>query len=241
MKKHKSNVFLASSGLILLFQTTLSSLSFAAEFSPEAWLKAPRSEGDWSRKDQVEDFCKKHKVNGMSRKEVLAFLGEPTLSVQVQPCSKYESIIDSYLVSKENKESFQIYYDKSGKVTQNVMAGACISKLCIPASASSQEVLPEEKLNKILAQGAIDGTIGDIESLLGKSQKNFHANTLVGGRYWNTYSYLWRMSPDGRKVFVVDGREPIQKSQARVGSQSEERVRNYSIETMSADCPVAIP
>lgn len=201
------------------------------KFSTNTWSKAVKSGADWSRVELAREFYKEFKPVGMDRKRVLELLGEPTLSTENSPQTKERTHLDHYILSAKNKESFRIDYDANNKVTSAVFEGPCQTWIYCPTGS----VVKTETLNKLISSGQVNGTIKQIEAVLGKAHMQSLTKNPVGGQVWANYTFVWRLSPDGRKAFGVYGHKPF-REYAKDRTVTETNMSSF-IQTMSADCP----
>lgn len=201
------------------------------KFSTNTWSKAVKPGTDWSRVELAREFYKQFKPVGMDRKRVLELLGEPTLSTENSPQSKNRTYLDQYILSAKNKESFRFDYDSNNKVTSAVFEGPCQTWIYCPSGS----VVKTETLNKLLSSGQVNGTIKQIEAVLGKAHMQSLTKNPVGGQVWANYTFVWRLSPDGRKAFGVYGHKPY-RDYAQDRAITETNMSSF-VQTMSADCP----
>ncbi len=201
------------------------------KFSTNAWSTAVKPGTDWSRVELAREFYKDFKPIGMDRKRVLELLGEPTLSTESNPQSKDRTYLDHYILSAKNKESFRIDYGSNNKVTSAVFEGPCQTWIYCPTGS----VVKTETLNKLFSSGQVNGSVKQIEAVLGKAHMQSLTKNQVGGQVWANYTFVWRLSPDGRKAFGVYGHKPF-REYAQDRTVTETNMSSF-IQTMSSDCP----
>jgi hypothetical protein len=192
-----------------------------AKFSPEAWRQPvdPKSP-NWSRRALLTQFVEEYKLAGMERKKVIALLGEPATASELDPGGRYRSRIDTYCLSTKDEESFRIDYDDKDKVKgYSVEASPCKScYLFIGPAPAADSFLKPDVLNKSFLQKYTDEQISnmkiqEVETIIGSPGKSWTVNAKGGGRIWMHFYYVWRLSADGSRIFLVNGRHrPVQDS-----------------------------
>jgi hypothetical protein len=88
-------------------------------------------------------------------------------------------------------------------------------------------LLEKYKLDQIL-----NLQIQQVETLIGKSDKDWTGKSRAGGQIWVYYNYVWRLSADGRRVFIASGQTPARNLE----QGGTAHIRSYAIVSMGPDC-----
>lgn len=212
-----------------------------AKFSQQAWREAvDLQSSDWSREDLLSQLYKQYKLKGMKREMVLELLENPAVSSELYPGSKQRERTDIYRLSAKNTKSFRIEYDAPDRVTGSPLIDfrPCKAKLFIGPAPEADKfltmaVLRKSLLEKYTLKQITKMTVKEVETLLGNADKGWEDSPFGGEREVN---YLWRLSADGRRVFVVNARVPSRTRETYAWEMPAARIRSYAIVSMGPDC-----
>jgi hypothetical protein len=185
-------------------------------FSPDLWCKAPgNGSTSWSRVLQLEALQYKSKLQGMERAQVLKLLGEPQRSDEVLPHTSHCIIVDGYSLSSTNDQQFCIEYDNRQRVLSAYVDQTPLRaprfmgqfKAAANLPEAKAAILSEAKLNSFLS-GTTDEKIRkmgakEVENCLGAPVKSWREQSLVGGRSWHWLTYMYFLSANAHRAFVV--------------------------------------
>lgn len=214
-----------------------------AKFSPDAWRRAADAKSpNWSRKALLTQFVEEYKLDGMDRTKVISLLGEPASASELDPRGRYQSRIDTYCLSAKDEESLRIDYDDKDQVkVKGYFVERRPCKNCYlfigPTSAANKfltlGVLNRSFLQKYTAEQIRQMKMKQVETILGKSDKSWIVESLAGGQMWVNFYYLWRLSADGYRVFIIDGQHVPRRNWK---SGEDPGVGSYAIVSMGQHC-----
>ena len=231
--------------LLTLCTAFVSSLSTGqtaqGQFSSQAWHQTANTKSpNWSRKALVTQFVEEYKLEGMERQKVISLLGEPGSASELEPGGRYRSRVDTYCLSAKDEESFRIDYDDKDKVKGYfIEARPCKSCYLFIGPTSAEDtflkpgVLTKSFLRKYNDEQIRNMKIQQVETIIGKPDKSWTVNAKAGGQMWVNFYYLWRLSADGSRVFLVNGRHrPVRDWKPG----EDPGIESWAIISMGAGC-----
>jgi hypothetical protein len=147
------------------------------------------------------------KLLGLSRNEALALLGQPQRCEEIFPFSNHRTQIDDYRINAQSDKHLRITYDKSNNVSATEFEptpfvipkfmGEKIGEVSLTDTKLRNffHIWSEEKVQNMSAT--------KIKEKLGKPNQSWHETTKSGGRDRHFMHYLYYLSNDGRRAFVV--------------------------------------
>lgn len=203
-------------------------------FSKAQWQAIPLSKKpDWSREELAKLFFQSHQTTKISRPTIVGWLGEPTISAVVDPGRENSSTIDQYALAAGTNKVLRFDYDSHGLTANSPMFdGGTTHWDHFPGPGKT---LKEETLKQFLTPATIHTSYEDCVKALGKPDATWQDTAQVGGRYWRWRMCAWRLSPDGRKLFVTQWEvkgQPLEKETLRLYS--------YSTTQLGPDCPTKL-
>lgn len=190
--------------MICLLLGGASCLTREPGFSPEAWISCTR-ETHWSRQVLMESFCSTRELQGEAREQMLAWLGPPDLSTELDPGNEYRHRIELYRVNSENTTRFRIDYDGQDRVTGYAQeAGSCESGI---SGGPGESVLTIADLRTRLLDSHTRAQIYSMTeeqlfALIGRPDRT-RDDSARWGMTWLLRTHAWRMSSDGRDTLGV--------------------------------------
>jgi len=147
------------------------------------------------------------KLLGLSRKKAQELLGQPKRSEEFFPYTHHCSIVDYYEVKAHSDEHLRITYNKDGIVSATEVESSphaipkCMGETVNSISLTDTKLrdflnsMPEDQLRNMRAV--------QITEKLGKPDRSWHETSRAGGRDWHFLNFLYYLSENGRRAFIV--------------------------------------
>ncbi|MDR3616371.1 MAG: hypothetical protein P4L53_22615 [Candidatus Obscuribacterales bacterium] len=147
------------------------------------------------------------KIVGVSRKKAQELLGQPKRSEEFFPYSHHSIVVDYYDVAANTNEHLRLSFDKN-----NDVAAADVEQSPYAIPKFMGEKVNSIKLTDTELRIFLHGTQEDkirnmsadqITEKLGKPDRTWHETSRAGGRDWHFLNFLYYLSKNGRKGFIV--------------------------------------
>jgi hypothetical protein len=147
------------------------------------------------------------KLVGVSRDKTIKLLGQPQRGEEFFPFSKHRTLVDYYELRAPNNKHLRITYDTDVNVSATEVEPA---PLAIPKFMDvkvEKVTLTDAKLHAFLKSVQESGmqTMGtnEISTKLGKPDQAWHETSRAGGRDRHFLNFLYYLTADGQRAFVV--------------------------------------
>jgi hypothetical protein len=193
-----------------IIQRIIFAISMTVLLHSEGAARASDNSIETSAKDASQSHVMQEdtsKLLGLSRKKAHELLGPPKRSEEFFPYSSHGTIVDYYGVKTASDKHLRITYDRSGVVSATEVES---SPNAIPKFMGEKVTttnLTDIKLRDFLTslpEDKIHNMSDDqISEKLGKPDRKWHETSRAGGRDWHFLNFMYYLSENGRRAFIV--------------------------------------
>lgn len=184
----------------------------------------------------LKPLATEHDLKGMTRREVIALLGEPGYADESYFDGHLDYRIDLYGLSAKNDKSLRVDYDRGDKVTAYDVEGPpCACPDC--ADVGPDKIVPMETLSRAVLTKHRETsneeiTIAQLEARLGRPGQRSSMMNQVGGQVWVNYEDIWRIANSDHRFFLASGHAP----RTQWKSFEDAGMLSYSVISLTLEC-----